>query len=254
MCLIACAVEPRSDVRLVVAANRDELYDRPAAPAERWSDGSGIVAGRDLLAGGTWMGITTGGRFAAVTNVREPGVPPAQRSRGELVRGFLVGEEAPGVFAAGAVARGGSYGPFNLLAGEAGELWYASNRVDGPVRVASGVHGLSNAALDTPWPKVRQATDGLRAWLDRDGDVAELLGVLGDRDQAPDDALPSTGIPLEWERALSAPLIVTPRYGTRSSTVLVVRHGGAATFVEWTRDRDGAVSGERRFELQLPGW
>jgi uncharacterized protein with NRDE domain len=224
MCLIALAwdMHPRFD--LVLAANRDEFLDRPAAALHRWPEG--IVAGRDLRAGGTWCGFTDAGRLAMLTNVRRPGaVQPDAPSRGEIVPQWLLGDaDAAGFCDALSTAR---HNPFNLLAADLvrGEFFWTGTDHPIPHALRPGVHGLSNAALDTPWPKTVQLKQDLAQALQRHDDVDQLIDALllalSDRTPAPDAALPSTGVPLEVERYLSSVFIDMPHYATRCSTVLV---------------------------------
>jgi uncharacterized protein with NRDE domain len=236
MCLILLAHEAHPRYRLVVAANRDEAYARPTVPAAWWADAPGVLAGRDLLGGGTLLGVTRGGRFAAVTNFRESAPPPPDApSRGHLVGGFLRGAEAPDAYLRALAARAGEYAGFNLLVGDGGELRYFGNRGGEARAVDPGIHGLSNALLDTPWHKVDRGRDGLAAALLRDQvDPEALFRVLWDAEPAPDEHLPDTGVGLERERVLSSPFIRSPEYGTRASTVLLVGRDGRVRFVERT--------------------
>ncbi len=253
MCLILLAHRAHPRWRLVVAANRDEAYARPTAPAGWWSDAPEVLAGRDLRAGGTWMGITRAGRFAAVTNVREWPLPPAAPlSRGHLVSGFLLGQQRAEAYLASLSPS--EYAGYNLLVSEAdGELWYASNRGGEAAPVADGIHGLSNALLDTPWPKVRRGTAGLAALLSHPAgpDEDALFRLLADADPAPDPDLPDTGIGQAGERALSSLFIATPDYGTRASTVLLVGYDGEVRLVERTVVPGGAERPEARFEFSV---
>ncbi|HEX8392389.1 MAG TPA: NRDE family protein [Longimicrobium sp.] len=256
MCLIVLAHQAHSRYRLVVAANRDEFYARPTAPAQWWSDAPHVLAGRDLRGGGTWMGITRAGRFAAITNVRETTpVPPGAPSRGALVSGFLLGAAAAGEYAREAAERGRDHAGFNLLVGDGESLWYTSNRAPGPVRLRPGVYGLSNAALDTPWPKVVRARHAMHdALAAADGPEwnAALWRMLADRVAAADHELPQTGVGAERERVLSSPLIVSPEYGTRASTLLTITVDGEVHLRERTLV-DGAPSAEARFTFALDG-
>ncbi|HEX2205282.1 MAG TPA: NRDE family protein, partial [Longimicrobium sp.] len=236
MCLILFAHDVHPRHRLVVAANRDEFYARPTAPAAFWDDAPGVLAGRDLREGGTWLGVTRGGRFAAVTNVREPeayrvGAP----SRGFLVSDFLRGSMSPEAYAERLAATAGEYNGFNLLAGDGRSLVWLSNRGEGPRVLGPGVYGLSNALLDTPWPKVELGKEDLRRALEGASDealVAALFATLARRDPAPDVRLPATGVGVERERALSSAFIATPEYGTRCSTVVFFGRDGALSFTE----------------------
>lgn len=224
MCVIYFAYDIHPDYPLILLANRDEFYDRPSAPADHWEDHPDIFAGRDLVAGGTWMGITKGGRVAAVTNYREPGARVGTRSRGELVAEFLKSDISAAEYMARVEQRSDYYSGFNLLAGEINhdrhELYYFSNRAEGVRELNPGLYGLSNHLLDTPWPKVDNGKARLRDSLAHPFDKEFLFEVLADERLAEDDQLPDTGIGYEKEKALSAIFIRTPIYGTRCSNVL----------------------------------
>ena len=250
MCLIAVALHVAPAVPLVVAANRDEWRDRPAAPLAWWTDHPDILAGRDLQAGGTWMGVSRGGRFAAVTNFRDPwGRGANRRSRGELVTSYLVGTEAPRDFLATLAARASEYSGFNLVVGDARELVYFGSR-EGVVRaIEPGIHALSNHLLDQPWPKVQRARAALSA---APSDEAALFAMLADRTPARDAELPDTGVGLDWERRLSPPLITGSDYGTRASTVLRIRPDGNVHVEERTIDAAGAVVGTSAVAFDVP--
>lgn len=258
MCLLVLAHRVHPAWRLVVAANRDELHARATAPAGWWDDHPEVLGGRDLEAGGTWLGVTRDGRFAALTNVREPGsMRRGPRSRGELVRDFLTGAATPASFLADLVPRGGDFPGFNLVVGDTEELWHWSNRGPAPCRLAPGLFGLSNAGLDTPWPKVVRARAALgeligAGQLDSPVTGAEeerALAVLADRAVAPDAALPDTGVGLERERLLAPAFIVSPAYGTRSSTLLCLGIDGGIHLVERSFDPAGNASGTVRVAL-----
>lgn len=220
MCLIALAWQVHPDYSLLVAANRDEFHARATAPARFWSEAPWLLAGRDLAAGGTWMGVTRGGRFAALTNFREPMVPQGQRSRGLLVSEYLQTDIDPEAYAALVRANGGDYSGFNLLLADGHKLVALSNRGMAPRVLEPGVYGLSNHLLDSPWPKVVKAREALRAETARPT-VDGLLHLLADDAAAPDDDLPDTGVGLAMERLLSSPFIRSAAYGTRSSTALL---------------------------------
>jgi uncharacterized protein with NRDE domain len=223
MCLIAFALNQHPRYRLVLAANRDEFHARPSAAADFHDDAPDLFGGRDLQAGGSWLLAARNGQVAAVTNVRTGEPESGLRSRGELVRRAAAADPLRDElqFLQTAAAH---YGRFNLLAYDGARLWYAGNHPD--VRtavVADGVHTLSNAALDTPWPKTRRLHAAMRDWIDRgEDDIAMLLDALADPRTAPDEELPQTGVPLDWERRLSAAFIVGADYGTRASTVVLV--------------------------------
>ena len=240
MCLIAVAWKAHPAFRLVVAANRDEAYARPAAPAHWWMDAPELLAGRDLREGGTWMGVTRAGRFAAVTNFRDPGFAqlPHAPSRGALVADFLRGGADAEAYARDLSARAAAYNGFNLLVGDAGGLFYLSNRAEGVRRLEPGVYGLSNHLLDTPWPKTVRARQAMAdALAAADGSAADgwesgLWEMLGTRVVAADDELPDTGVGREFERMLSPPFIRGDAYGTRASTVLTIATDGEVRLVE----------------------
>jgi uncharacterized protein with NRDE domain len=231
MCLILIAWRTHPDFPLVVAANRDEFYQRPTAAAARWPEDPRVLAGRDLEAGGTWLGVSDDGRFAAVTNVREPAVAKGVRSRGHLTRDFLLGDRTPGGFAR--EVEGPLHSGFNLLLADQTELWYLSNREGDPRPLGPGIYGLSNRLLDTPWPKLVSAKARFAEALASLPGQEAMFNILADPETAPDPTLPDTGVALEWERLLSAIFVQSDRYGTRASTVL-------------TRDRQGAIQWEER--------
>ena len=255
MCIVVVARRVHPRYPLIVVANRDEVLDRPTEPLHEWTadrEGvDGILAGRDVTAGGTWMALAPGGRFAAVTNVREPGSEPAApASRGELPIEAVAGDGPVAGFAHRVVDDLDRYAGVNLLAGDPDALWWASNRsTRGPVALGEGVHGLSNAALDTPWPKVAGAVQDLRALVGTDT-VAEpnwsdpLIDLLTDRRRAPLRHLPRTGVPSWQEWRLSARFVrMGSRYGTRSTTAVRVDEHGAVDVVERTWGPRGRAAG-----------
>ena len=256
MCLIAFAWNAHPEYRLIVAANRDEWHDRPAEPAAWWNDHPQILAGRDLKAGGTWMGVTRSGRFAAVTNFRDPGDKRSTaRSRGELVTSFLLGDETPAAFLAATKLHTFDYNGFNLVVGDGTSLAYFGSR-EGTIKILEpDIYALSNHTLNEPWPKVMMAKSALGAALHRemseDARQMAIYAILSNDAVALDESLPNTGVGIEWERVLSPALIVTARYGTRASTILSVTNGGGVLFEERTRANDGAVSGIAKFSFHL---
>lgn len=250
MCLAAVALGAHPRYALVVAANRDEFHDRAARAAHWWDEG--WYGGRDLAAGGMWFGVRRDGRWALVTNVREPGrYDAAARSRGELV---------PRVLGASSIAEGVAalkrderlYNGYNVVAGDLLSAHWTSNRDGPPRRLAQGVATLSNAGLGTPWPKVAALRSAIERWAGRgDDDVEPIFAALADREVAADAQLPATGVPLDWERRLSAAFIVGDRYGTRCSSVLAIGHDGGARFVERTWGPEGVPAGavDERFAI-----
>jgi uncharacterized protein with NRDE domain len=237
VCLILFAHLCRADLPLVLLANRDEFLARPSAALAPWAEAPGVAGGRDLVAGGSWLGVGRDGRWAAVTNVREgERTPPGGASRGWLVRDYLRGSSSPGEFASQLVPRGADYAGFNLLLGAIDEIWYVSNRSAAPARLPPGCYGLSNGRLDTPWPKVVGGKTALDRLLQQPQVTIEAgFRLLADTTPASDRELPATGVPLAWERALSATFIVAPAYayGTRSSSVLL----RAARGTTWLAER-----------------
>lgn len=249
MCLIAFDWRPGTGRPLVLVANRDEFHARPTRALGWWTVGSGPLAGRDLQAGGTWLGARRDGRFAALTNVRDPAAPKGERSRGELPVRALATDEAIDVFVRRVHADRTRYGPFNLLVGDRRSLWQVGTHA-APGIVEPGLHALSNHALDTPWPKSIRAVRRLEeALAERTPSTDTLLGLLDDRNPAGDHELPDTGVGKELERMLSAPFIVDPRYGTRSSSVLVL--DGTARMAERCFDPEGRRIGERTHTWRL---
>lgn len=256
MCLIVVAWQVHPDYPLAVAANRDEWYARPTAPAAPWSDAPDILAGRDLEAGGTWLGLTRGGRFAAVTNVREGrNAPKGTHSRGSLTSAFLAGDATPEDYLAElADAPFERYSGYNLLVADGDTLGYLSNRdpagKDGGQGSASrvrllppGIYGVSNHLLDTPWPKLTSAKAAFAQALSRLPDPAPCLALLADDEIVPDACLPDTGVGLEWERRLSSVFVLGTAgvaYGTRASTVALRRRDGAVLLHEQAFGPGGA--------------
>jgi uncharacterized protein with NRDE domain len=236
MCLILFAWKAHPSYPLILAANRDEFYDRPSQPADFWKDHPRVLAGIDLQEKGTWLGVAKDGRFAAVTNYRDPSSwRPDAPSRGQLVSRFLTGSEDPGDYLQKMSGKAHRYNGFNLLAGDVRDLFVYSNR-DRILKLDPGIYGLSNHLLDSPWPKVKRGKKLLAAALERTGQALEdaLFDLLANRRVAPDAALPQTGVTLEWERMLSPMFIKTPVYGTRASTVLLIARNGRIRFVEKT--------------------
>lgn len=234
MCLIGFALDHHPRYRLVLAANRDEFHERPASHAHFWTDRPGLLAGRDEVAHGTWLGLGVDGRLAAVTNFREA-LPrdPDKRSRGELVTGFLEAEEGAESHALEVAGRGDEYAGFSLLLFDRSGAWFVSNRDGRPGRIGPGVHALSNHLIDTPWPKVRRIRETLsRETARRRPSSRRLLEALRDERPAARSDLPDTGVGEELERALSPPFISGDRYGTRCSTLVMIARGGRVHFEE----------------------
>lgn len=254
MCVIAFAWNVHPRWRLLLVGNRDELHARPSAPLARWSDAPGIIAGRDLEAGGTWMGVHETGRVAVVTNVRDPHAAHDGISRGLLVTDFLRGADTAAQHAAELVANAACYRPFNLLLFDSVDAHVVSNApVTRASEISPSVHGLSNGDLDAPWPKLRRATAMLRDWLDAGADeFGTLLDVFTDEAIAPDDTLPDTGVGIELERKLSPVFVRGARYGTRATTLIALEYDGAGCIVERRFGPGGVGQGQTtlRFSAQ----
>lgn len=253
MCLILLSYRMHSRYPLIFAANRDEFYERPSSPVSFWPDAPDILAGRDLKDGGTWMGITKRGRFAAVTNYRDPasyieGAP----SRGWLVRDFLCDEEGPETYLHHLSLRANQFNGFSLILGDSARLYYFSNRGD-MRELSPGLYGLSNRLLDTPWPKVERGKKVLKSVLSRTGSPSpdDIFEILLDQSKPSDDELPETGVGLKWERILSPIFIASPVYGTRSSTVLMIDRKNHVTFVEWVFNAHPEPWMTARFEFRI---
>lgn len=265
MCLLAFSLDNHPRYRFVLAGNRDEFHARPTAEAHWWEDAPTVFGGRDLEAGGAWLGLRTDGRFAVLTNFRDVDLKqPDAPSRGELVREFLATDMRVSDMHEWLRSDGSGYAGFNIIYGHLASaqestvsLWYFSNaagdRLVHPIE--PGIHGLSNHLLNTPWPKVRRTVSRMEEMVYRDTvDHPELLAMLDDPQPAEDGELPDTGIPLEWEKRLSAPKIISDRYGTRASTTLLVDRHGVASLHERSFNAEGEIQGETgaRFELQMP--
>lgn len=244
MCLIAFAWGLHPDYPLIVAGNRDEFYKRPSAAADWWPESPNVLAGRDLQAGGTWMGVARNGRFAVLTNYRSP---PERKtvapSRGMLCADYLAGSMPAGEYIDSVMARADDYNGFNLLLAErphdpsCGTLHFIGNRPGQTPRILPpGLHGLSNAELDTPWPKVLKLKEAMQHLVDKRAGpetlCSGLFAALDDPQRAPDDRLPATGVSLDWERALSSAMIRLPDYGTRSTTILLIHRDASVHYVE----------------------
>ena len=230
MCLILIGWRQIASFPLVVAANRDEFHARATAPAGRWPDSPHVFGGLDLEAGGTWLGASDSGRFAAVTNVREPNQPAGMRSRGLLTRDFLLGASTAADYVASLDMD--AFAGFNLLLSDGQELWYCSNRAAAPRALEPGIYGVSNHLLDTPWPKLATSKQRFALALARLPEENGFFDLLADDEIVPDAHLPSTGVPLEWERLLSAVFVRSPEYGTRASSLLLQRADGPGVLAE----------------------
>ncbi len=253
MCVLAFAWQAHPRWPLVVAGNRDELHDRPTAPLARWEEADYLIAGRDLQSGGTWLGVSERGRFAVVTNLRGFGPPEPQRaSRGALVTSLLAGEEPLNAIDE---VEFGQFNPFNLIAADREAAWFLSNR-RAPVRsrLAPGIYGLSNGALDEPWPKTLQLKARLLDWIVKGGERPEvLLEALRDDTMHEAGIGPTTSSDVPEEPMRSPIFIRNPVYGTRSSTVVAIDDQGNGTIVERRHDKAGEPNGQTRLTFSWPG-
>ncbi len=254
MCLILFAYRSHPGYKLIFAANRDEYYDRPTAPAGWWEQAPFLLAGKDLKAGGTWMGITKKGKIAALTNYRGPEHPhPDALSRGTLVSDYLLSDTPAGEYLETLRAKENKYNGFNLILGDIDHLYYYSNRENQNRRnpLEPGLYGLSNGHLNSPWPKVVKGKQVLEQQVLKVPEVSLeiLFSILGDTALAPDEQLPDTGVGIAVERVLSPIFIKVPGhgYGTRSSTVLLVDHDNRVTFVE----RSFVPPGENKWQFMI---
>jgi len=243
MCLLLFAWKMRDDYPLIVAANRDEFYERPSTPADFWEDNPDILAGRDLKEGGAWLGMTKTGRIAALTNYRDPKAFRAEApSRGELVSKYLKGTEDAESYLTALEKNASRYNGFNLIVGDRSDLYYFSNRA-AVKKLNAGIYGLSNSLLDVPWPKVQRGKEKFAPIISAKGkpSTERLFRLLDDRVVPSDDQLPDTGVGPEYERMLSPLFIQSSNYayGTRSSTVMILDQKGKATFSERVFDAGG---------------
>lgn len=247
MCLIVLAWRPGHDVPLLVAANRDEFYARPTAALAEWPETPGLIAGRDLQAGGTWLGIGPGGRFAALTNIRDPRTAQGARSRGELPLRFLRSDLAPEAFLNTLRGEADDYSSFNLLVGDRQQLCHFNSQNGRIDTLPPGIHGVSNADLDTPWPKLQRAKAALASALET-ADEEALFDFLADTAKPADAALPDTGVGLDTERLLASVFIGSANYGTRASTLLFDHADGTRRVIERSFGAEGVAIGEVRIE------
>jgi uncharacterized protein with NRDE domain len=255
MCLILLAIQSHPAYKLVIAANRDEFYERPTAPAAFWDSEPGLLAGRDLRAGGTWLGITTKGRIAAITNYRDPSsMKNDAPSRGSLVTDFLSGQQSPVDYLDDLKRAAHEYNGFNLIVGKKHELYWYSNREEGIRDLSTGIYGVSNRLLDTPWPKVTRGKKMISTLLyeEKDPSPETFFSMLADRSVPDDNKLPDTGVGLELERMLSPIFITSPDYGTRSSTLLFIDRHDRVIFIEKTFNAspDHSTTVKHEFRIQ----
>jgi uncharacterized protein with NRDE domain len=253
MCLIFFSLKQHPTYKLIIAANRDEFYNRQTAAADFWEDYPNIVGGRDLEANGTWMGMTKSGKISMLTNYRDPqNINPKAPSRGHLVSDYLEQDVSPEVYLKKIEPKAVVYNGFNLLVGNPEEFCYLSNYKTGIDKITSGLHGLSNHLLETPWPKVRNGKLKLELLLKTKSITSQLLfEFLYDGERAEDDQLPDTGIGLERERALSSMFIKSPGYGSRCSTVILVDQENTVEFSERVYDLSTFEHSTKAFRFKI---
>ncbi len=252
MCLIVFAYQCHPDYPLLLVANRDEFFARPTLAMDIWPDHPTVLAGRDLEQMGTWLGVSKEGKFSAVTNYRNgKDKSTTLLSRGNLTKEFLTGSDSASDFLNHLSHTKQNYGGFNLLLGDKTGLYYTSNRGAESTQLTPGIYGLSNAFLDTPWPKLLKAKENLRAALNTEISLENLANVLNDQKVAADEQLPDTGISQAWERLLSSCFIHSAEYGTRATTVLRQRKDGLTELIETSYGAEGFLE-QRRYSEQLP--
>lgn len=253
MCLLLIGINAHPDFRLVIAANRDEFYNRSTAPADFWNEAPNLLAGKDLQAGGTWMGITKQGRFAALTNFRDiAAIKENAPSRGHIVSGFLLNNLSANNYTDELSLKGDIYNGYNLVAGDHLQLFYYSNISKEIKKLSDGIYGLSNHLLDTDWYKIRKSKKVFQNILsEKIIDKVKLFSLLTDESRAEDNDLPETGIGFEFEKILSSVFITSPVYGTRSSTIILIDKNRNVTFIERTYNRSSKDYFQNEFNFQI---
>lgn len=256
MCLITFHLQDHPTYKFILMANRDEFYDRPTSPAMFWADEPSLLAGRDLVGMGTWLGVTTDGRFAALTNFRNLEMASSlshnKTTRGEIVKNYLTSAVSAEDYLIALHKKKDAYEGFNLLVGDVNGLLHYNNIEQEIKSIPTGTHGLSNHMLNTPWPKVIQSKQALKEYVYRRDVIGanDLFAILKNEEQTNDSLLPNTGVGLKLERALSSSFIQTPDYGTRCSTVIFVDHNNYLTFVERTY-QNGEFIRDNRHSFQI---
>ena len=254
MCILFIAIEQHPDYPLIIAANRDEFFARPTAASRFWSKHPALLAGQDLQAGGSWMAVNKNGRLAALTNVRDPQrFEPQAQSRGELVTAFTLGEQTNEQYLAHLQQSRQDYNGYNLLFGQWHDLSVYNNHSDNSEKLQQGVYGLSNASLNSPWPKINKGMVNLQQYCHNKAQIEpeRLFELLQDESKAEDHLLPHTGIPLEWERQLSSIFIRGETYGTRSSTVFLVDKSHNCHWYEKTFSANGATLDQENYTFPI---
>lgn len=252
MCLIFLAINKHPKYKLIVAANRDEFYNRRTAAADYWKDQPGILGGRDMEAGGSWMAMNTKGKIAMVTNYRDlRNLKSVAPSRGHLVTDFLKDDIDVESYLKSIDPTAKEYNGFNLIVGDMNEIGYLSNYKEGIEILTDGIYGLSNGLLDSNWPKVNRGKEKFARHLNEDVSAEALFALLNDEERAPDDQLPKTGLDIERERAVSSMFIKSPGYGTRCSTVVLIDYQNQVEFIERVYDLDTFDHTNKKFKFSI---
>ena len=253
MCLIFLSFNQHPDYPLIIAANRDEFYDRPATPIGLWPDYTNILAGKDLTGGGTWLGVTKSGYFAMLTNYRDmASIKPNAPTRGKLVLDYLAGEFDAATYLQALDASAGIYNGYNIVLGTLNDPWYYSNQNHEFYRLGTGLYGLSNALLDTKWPKVDSGKEAFKQIIEAESlDIEDLFSLMYDKALAADDQLPETGIGFEKEKLLSSRFIEMPGYGTRNTTLLIKDKHDNVQVIERTYSQQNDSTSEVKFDFNI---
>ena len=250
MCLLLIAKKVHPDYKLIIAANRDEFYNRPALPADFWIEHPNLLAGKDIHAGGTWLGFTKTGKFSALTNFRDlSNIKPDAPTRGMLTLDFLIENYSPSEYYNKIKTDADEYNGYNLITGNADDLYYFSNISHEFLQIGNGILGLSNGLLDTPWPKVMQIKKVFGEIIENLKNPYLMIESLADNSPFHDELLPDTGIGIELERVLAPIFVRTPVYGTRCSTAILISNDGNVSFVERTYTGEGYTDKEFNFKL-----
>ncbi len=254
MCLLLLSIKSHSVYKLIVAFNRDEYYDRPTTPAGFWEEEPELLVGRDLRAGGTWLGITRNGRIGVITNYCDPAsIKDDAFSRGKLVNNFLLCQQTAVDYLDGLIRDEDMYNGFNIILGEKDRIYWYSNRGNRPRNLLPGIYGLSNHLLDTPWSKVKRGKEALSNLLSRRKSPSpeDIFQTLQDRSTFPDESLADLEFDREWESLLLPIFVSSPTFGTRSSTLLLIDQRDHVTFIERTFNAEGNDPGTRKYEFQI---
>lgn len=251
MCLIFVAFNQHPDYPLIIAANRDEYFNRPTLPLGFWEENPNILAGKDLQAGGTWMGVTQSGYFALLTNYRDPSnIISGAPSRGKLVSDYLLGQFNPASYLQALFSSSSKYNGYNIILGTLDDPWYFSNQENNIVRLGSGIYGLSNAFLDTKWPKTEIGKEDFKHIIKQDDiSIEDLFEMMNNKTLADDNELPETGIGYEIEKQLSSMFIEMDGYGTRNTTLLLKHKSGKIEMIERTYLSENDITFDNRFVI-----